>query len=264
MIKYVFSDLDNTLLTSDKRITDKNIQTIKDIQKMGTRFLVASGRMPFCFDEFEGDIDISSYCSCNGSIIKLDGELINDKPLKKEDANKLVEFAIEKGVYTRIFTFDWLYCLYPERDSAVSWKYLRQCTVNEKEALKISKNQKVYKVCFHDANKQLLDEIKQEVIDSGMETEAMFSGPNFLEVFYKGQSKGNAILKICEKTNTSIKDTLAMGDAENDLSMLKVAGVAACPINSIQEIKEICDYVSDLTCDEDAVSQILEKYVKNA
>ena len=56
-----------------------------------------------------------------------------------------------------------------------------------------------------------------------------------------------------------IKDTFSIGDNENDIPMLKATGYSACPSNSIDEVKEIVDYVCKNDNNHHAIKELLEK-----
>ena len=102
MYKVIFSDLDGTLLTDDKKICQKNIDAINKAKQKGVKFVFCTGRLPYCYDMFENDIDLSNAVSTNGTIVYSDGELIKSKYLIKEDARKIIEYGIKNNEYERI------------------------------------------------------------------------------------------------------------------------------------------------------------------
>ena len=72
----------------------------------------------------------------------------------------------------------------------------------------------------------------------------------------------NSDKKICQENIDAIKkETLVIGDNNNDLSMLKVAGVSAAVGNATQEVKDFCDYQAVRKNGEGAVAEIIEKYI---
>jgi hypothetical protein len=58
-----------------------------------------------------------------------------------------------------------------------------------------------------------------------------------------------------------MKDTIAIGDNFNDLSMIKVAGLGVGVLNSIEGIKKDCDYITNTTCNESAVAEVINKFI---
>ena len=60
----------------------------------------------------------------------------------------------------------------------------------------------------------------------------------------RGSSKGEAVQHFADYLNISYDDVMCIGDSENDLSMLKVAGVSVAMGNATPEVKEQADYIT--------------------
>ena len=58
-----------------------------------------------------------------------------------------------------------------------------------------------------------------------------------------------------------LKDTVAAGDAANDLSMLKTAGVGAAMVNGEQAVKDAANYVTVCDNDHSGVAEIIKKFI---
>ena len=67
------------------------------------------------------------------------------------------------------------------------------------------------------------------------------------------------MVHLAEKLGIEREEIMACGDAKNDLSMVKLAGIGVAMKNGIDEIKEIADYVTD-TNDCDGVAKAIEKF----
>lgn len=83
--------------------------------------------------------------------------------------------------------------------------------------------------------------------------------PEVFEVLHKEADKGQALKRLCEILNVDLKSTLAIGDSNNDKTMLNMAGVSATCGNGRDSVKEMVDIVSNYSNDEDGVCDILEK-----
>ena len=70
--------------------------------------------------------------------------------------------------------------------------------------------------------------------------------------------KGNAIKHFCASQNIDLKDTVAIGDDFNDISMFEVTGHSVAMGNALDEIKKYADEIT-LSNDEDGVAKFLEK-----
>ena len=84
------------------------------------------------------------------------------------------------------------------------------------------------------------------------ETTALESSP-------KGISKASGLRELCNFLEIDIKDTVAVGDAPNDIEVLQAAGIAAVMGNASAEIKKLADFVTDDN-DNDGIVKVIEKY----
>lgn len=260
MYKVIFSDLDSTLLTDDKKICQRNIEAINAANKKGIKFVFCTGRLPYCYDMYEKDVDLSDAVSTNGTIVFVDNKIIKAKSILKEDAFKIINYGIEHNEYERMFTFDYLYLLNPEKGGSDVNFYEKSKGVTNKEALEILKEKDMYKLSFYGDHNHLL-EIRKDIEKMNLTIDLVFSDPRLLEMIYKGESKGQGIIDYCRYNNINIEDTIGIGDEENDATMLETVGLACAPSNASDSIKKICDYVTKADNNEGAIAEIIEKYV---
>ena len=82
----------------------------------------------------------------------------------------------------------------------------------------------------------------------------------FLEVMKKGVSKGDTLAKLGELLDISPQEMMTMGDQENDLSMIELAGLGVAMGNATDQVKEAAQYVS-LTNEEDGVAHAIHKFI---
>ena len=77
------------------------------------------------------------------------------------------------------------------------------------------------------------------------------------EILPKGASKGDLLCKMSELLNIDIKKTIAVGDYNNDVSMIKAAGLGFAVENAVDEVKEVADYIT-VGNNEHAIANIIE------
>lgn len=262
MPKYAFCDLDYTLLTTDKKISKNNLDAIDKFIEKGNKFIMCSGRVPFALNEYKVLLNASDIVSSNGGVIISNNKIIKKSSLSKDVLKKIIDYAIAKDRYLRIFSIDCMYILnFPKDKESQGFVYKEHKFVDHKEIYDLIENVEILKIVCSSAFKDVLSQITKEIKDLNLNLETCLSAYNFLEFNNKGENKGNGIIDYCKLNNIDINDTIAIGDNENDISMFKVAGYNACPSNAIDEIKELSDYISDKDNDEDAVKDILEKFL---
>ena len=82
-----------------------------------------------------------------------------------------------------------------------------------------------------------------------------------LEIFHSSAGKGNALLRLADSLGIDRVDTIAVGDSQNDITMLGAAGLGLAMGNSSGGLAEFAD---EQICDNDshAIKYILEHYIK--
>ena len=80
-----------------------------------------------------------------------------------------------------------------------------------------------------------------------------------LEVLPRGGSKGTGVRALLERTGIAAADMMAMGDAENDIGMLELAGLSVAMGNAADAVKAIAQHVT-ATNVEDGAADAIEKH----
>lgn len=91
--------------------------------------------------------------------------------------------------------------------------------------------------------------------------DAFFSCEQCLEIIPRGLSKGNALVQLAQRLGIPIENTVAAGDAANDLSMLRATGIGVAMCNGTDEAKAAADAVTCRDNNHDGIAEIIEKYL---
>ncbi|MDE6372469.1 MAG: HAD-IIB family hydrolase, partial [Clostridia bacterium] len=128
------------------------------------------------------------------------------------------------------------------------------------EIVKESKSQPVKVVVLAD------DEHCKKLVKEGREKfphlAIMRSHQLVVEAITKGINKGEAIKWLCDKYGIDVSEAIAMGDSENDIEMIKAAGLGIAVGNAMPNVKQSADFVAD-TNDNDAVAQVIYQFCLN-
>ena len=79
----------------------------------------------------------------------------------------------------------------------------------------------------------------------------------YYEILPKNSNKGNLLIKLAEILGVDIKNTIAIGDNDNDIAMLETAGVGYAVSNASQGAKEAADIIT-VSNEEHAIAKIIE------
>ena len=88
----------------------------------------------------------------------------------------------------------------------------------------------------------------------------IFPWPTDLEITSDRADKGEALLDLCTRLDIAREETMAIGDGNNDLGLMRAAGFSVAMGNSDEDVKEAADYVTDDN-EHDGVATAIRKYV---
>ena len=84
--------------------------------------------------------------------------------------------------------------------------------------------------------------------------------PTDLEITHEAAEKGDALMRLAAMLGIAAEDVMAMGDGDNDRSLLEQAGLSVAMGNAARHILEIADHVTGDN-EHDGVASAVEKYV---
>lgn len=258
----VVVDVDGTLVTTDKHVTQKTKEAIIKIKEKGILFGVATGRAISSamkmLQRYEVDHLVDFIVCSNGvEIIDLKtNHSIITYPLLKEDLITITNYMKPVNVD---------YCLYDgeiiytnnlsEIVQRISVFNNMQPVVTPIEKLPMSES---HKIVFAIPKEKVEDvrALKKTITDPRYS--CFFTQEELFEFVDYRVSKGTGILAYIEKKNLTMEHVVTFGDAENDIDMLTKAGLGVAMANAPLDIQAIADVVTK-TNDEDGVAYYLNK-----
>jgi Cof subfamily protein (haloacid dehalogenase superfamily) len=109
----------------------------------------------------------------------------------------------------------------------------------------------------------LKDGLAQELLEKGSPIPGIVflrTGDGIIELNSVDASKGNALCTLCKKLGISMENVLAIGDNENDISMLQAAGISVAMENAEDDVKQAAKFVAGHN-EEDGAAHFLEEWV---
>ena len=251
MYKAIILDLDGTLLTSKKDISDYTINVIKKIKKT-TKFILASARG---FSSIKPYIEKLDLLNKDNYTIAFNGSLI---------VNNLEDLVVDESIdKNKIHVFQ----EYINNNSFLEWHYYtydKNIIINDISNIEdFINNNKIYKVvCISDENEilRMRNNMPQNIFDSFQITSSELTRIEFVK---KGMKKIDAIKLLLDKLNIDSSEVIAIGDGENDIDMISYAGIGVAMGNATDEVKSVANMVTD-TNDRDGVGKILNKLMKES
>lgn len=243
-VKAVASDLDGTLIKGiNNTLPDGTFQIIREIQEKGIRFIAASGRqyanMRKIFAEIVDEID---YISENGCLAFHKGELVYKNAIERNLALTLIDDLLSvEGTEVMISGVSQGYVLSKNQNYihilrdviGMNVKEINHPTEIEEDMVKISilwwdgipKEPEKY---FHEKYDHLLS------VANG--------GNGWLDFNNLGSGKGAALKVLADFYHLSTDEFMVFGDNENDISMLKEAGISYAVNSATDYVKSFAKY----------------------
>lgn len=269
MYKLIAIDLDATLLQSDHTISEKTVETLKRAKANGMRVMINTGRSYAEAKPYIEQLDFINYISmANGSLIydrknddfiqiyNMDLELIktvHEKSVKYADEITFVVTGEVDTLADKIF----------ENSKGVA-QHRDLCGEGalrlENNLMKKLEDMFIAKGLLIGDN-EYLKLVKSDIENClGDKIQLLFSLPGALEVLDPHMDKSNSLKFIMEKYRIDSSEIIAIGDGENDIGMIKSAGVGVAMQNASEKLKSVADFVT-LSNNENGVAFAIEKFI---
>lgn len=267
----VATDMDGTFITYGAKIPDRNRKAAEICDKNGVHFVIASGRSYKSLGDFIGVEGENGYIIAhNGARIATAGakkELMR-RSLSMDDARFLLDLGDRLSVCACVWADEMLYIsrktrngeLYAEASLSETFyfdakdPFFLKTTVGDRSNI-----DKIYWTAFDDGRGWESGEIAKLIPDSVV---CFTSGGGCMEFVDKDVSKGSALKKLCELIGVDVAKTVAFGDSENDISLLKAAGLGVAVANADERVKAVAGLVTGTNNDcgvADAIDRLFGK-----
>ena len=266
-IYLVAVDMDGTLLHNDKSISDYTINVFRKIVEKGILLVPASGRpLNGMKAAVLNNVKGIKYAICSNGAMLMD--------VQKEKSISETGIPIEKALEALTYLEQFPVAVYVHTDRgtfrAEGWEktglsekypYIRFSEGNVKNLREFLRTSRVNVMKM--GAYILTDNLAQKLLEKGSPIPGIAflrSGDGIIELNSTNASKGNALCILCEKLGIQLENVLAIGDNENDISMLQAAGISAAMENAEDDVKQAAKFVAGNN-EEDGAAHFLEEWV---
>jgi len=257
-------DFDFSLSKTDRSVSERTVEAIKEFQRNGGVFAVCTGRALPSLDMIFDKYGFEGYkIAYHGSIITdSEGNVIADNAMKWSDAVRVLDVLnSDNNSFFIAYIGDKLYC--NKQSELMDFYYsVTKCTmdvhtdlINEIRCNKYD----VRKILIIEEEEKVNTLMAERYNELPQNLQVCVSQPNFIEAVDQSCIKGNAVRLLAEKLGIPLSEVVAVGDSSIDDSMLEAAGVGIAVSNAMDCTKLAADYVCEYSCDEDAVYHIVKE-----
>lgn len=266
-ISIIASDVDGTLLSSSQTLHPTTISNIKQTIDNDIPFFPATGKSrKGALDSIGPELSSILNEGRPGVYLQglycLDGEgnVVFEQKLNEDAIRATYELAVEMDVSFVGYDGDTLY-------SHEITPIVEHLHTHYGEPMAIQEDvtqKKLHKILLmHDdiptitKLRPLLEKVAQQT--NATVTQAI---PTMLELLPSNCSKALGVQKVCNALNSDINTLMAMGDAENDAEMLRMACIGIAVENACDVAKAASDFVLDVGNDDGAVGYALDLFLR--
>lgn len=274
-MKLLFTDLDGTLLTDDKRILDADMAAIEAMFSRGHKLVLCTGRPLTSAKQLAQKY---GFDKPGFFLVSFNGGLIYDYATEKailtryipvDEVKFIMDAAHRYGMHAHTYSGDLVvseyeteqlktYCRLMKMDYVVV-KDIREyygefINVVVKPPIKVN----IITPFDHSSLVDFRAEMRKATAGKLFD---VFSKPEMLEFSHMQSNKGDAVRFMAEYYKVPLEDTIAVGDEENDCPMIEAAGVGVAVANASPVAKAIADYVTANDNNHSAIAEVIEKFV---
>lgn len=260
----ICTDLDGTLLKNDKSVSERNLEAIEYFKQNGGYFTIMTGRAPGAIFDYCETVKPNLPFGCNGGggIYNYDAKKYEWIEALPREVNELIRCIDEElpDVAMEINT-DTEIMFYKDNSAMARLRYEEKLPCVTCDYNKIGKP--LTKIVFAHEKEETILKIAELLHNHPLSDKFSFMRTQYTlyEILPKNANKEFALGKLCELYNIKRKNTIGVGDYDNDVKMLEAAGVGIAVANACENAKNAADYIT-VSNEEDAIAQIVSDIEK--
>lgn len=266
-MKILFTDLDGTLLNNESLVSDNTRNYLKTFTRNGNKLVLASGRPLDSILEVKNKAGLDFegvYVTSNNGALVYDcnaSKNILEIRLDMSIVNQVWNIAQDYGIHIQTYTDNSIISIADDKEIEYYTRRIHLPVIvshNPSEILTLSP----FKLLAIDLdNHDNLENFREEIKNTFPGIDCIFSNTMYLEIFSINAGKGTSLKWLCKHLNIDVADSIAAGDAANDLSMLVAAGSSIAMCNGDPDIFKYATHISKYTNHEDGLIRCLDEII---
>jgi Cof subfamily protein (haloacid dehalogenase superfamily) len=257
-------DVDGTLLTDELQITSATRKAIRQVISRGVQVVLASARGPNALYSVMADLEITGLAICYTGALTCrlypekphSVEIVTEQPMSLTSAYIVLNNALEREISIGWFSGEKWYTL--KYDLAIHHEsMITGVTPIVVPDLLHTKHppHKLQAIVEESAHVPRLVALANSLPDDCV---AQFSYETYLEIIHRGVDKSSALLVLGQYLGIDPSEMVAIGDMDNDIAMLQIAGVGIAMGNAPDHVKTEADWVTE-TNNREGVAAAIER-----
>ena len=266
MYKLVTIDLDGTLFDNEKNISEENLIAIKKCKELGVKIVIATGRP---IKGVYPVLEKLGLTSDSDYVITYNGAKVFNVKTKELILSSTITGKEVKDIYYESQRIGTYFHAFRKNEELITPKKNPYTEVETNinhvpnylfEFENIKDNDEFLKAMMVDSDENITSAMTKVDKKFTQKYTMVRSAKIFLEFLNKNTDKGKALVALANYLNIDIKDTIAIGDAGNDIPMIERAGLGIAMENSFIEVKRKANFITKTNL-ESGVAYALNKFI---
>ncbi|MCL2203111.1 MAG: HAD family hydrolase [Defluviitaleaceae bacterium] len=262
-IKMIATDLDQTLLMSDKNISSFTKNILNACKQQGILITFATARTEIDCKSYAEEINPDAIVSSRGLLVKAGEDTISRFTLNVETTNKIILSCLEQSNvrYILAFTVKGTFTNIPADEHNTIWG---KCNPEMYTDFSNGLDYEAYDIVA-----EIFDDATANIIAAlfSMIDVKKISGQHWFSFGVKNANKSinkfDGIKSLATHFNIDLEDIVAFGDDFCDVEMLRGCGIGVAVDNAIDEVKNVADFICDSN-DDDGVAKWISERIRYA
>lgn len=276
-IRLLVADVDGTLVTHDKVLTDRARSAVAKMRTAGIQFAITSGRPPRGMEMLIAPLALTTPIAAfnGGMFVKSDLSVLEQRVLQADVIEPAMETMRKHGLDTWIYRgTDWFvrdrHGPHVDREE---WTVkfpptvvsdFKDLTSNVAKLVGVSDDLDAVQQCEAAVREQFGTDVcttKSNPRRDSLVTAAR-SQPYYLDVTHPQANKGYVVTRLAELLDIPMAEIATIGDMPNDISMFKTSGISIAMGQASDEVRSAATYTTS-SSEEEGFARAVEDYVLN-
>jgi len=253
--KIIFVDIDGTLVDNTLVPSPSTVQALNQARANGHKIFLNTGRSVCQVYDYLWELGFDGFIGGNGIYIEENGTELFHKAIPQPLVEKVYSYLVDREIG---FFEEGQESLYAHAQYLPELTKLLEASTEEvkKWTMRLfpttafncqGPHQNINKISLVLTDKADFGEIREFIQPDLVIGEWNLFGKEreFADIYQAGTSKGTAVEFVMNHLNKDLNEAVCIGDAGNDIDMVKIAGMGIAMGNSIPELKEAADFVTD-------------------
>jgi Cof subfamily protein (haloacid dehalogenase superfamily) len=254
-------DLDGTLLNHQGNISDRSIKVLELLHRRNMVIVIATGRLDADARRILQKIDFTpTVVSCNGVLIKTDPLLppMWEQTLTPAVSEQILRFTRRRPLHVTLFSHSGWHCV--RRNPYLADDIARSGITCHYHSEREIHNIASLKILLHGADAEIDTAFGTLRERFGADTALSKSSRSTIDIVSRGQNKMTAVKRFLASQHIALAQTIAFGDAMNDLELLSSVGHGVLMGNAMHELqRHLPNLPQALPNHQDGVAHYLEQ-----